>query len=333
MVVFTSSRGRDALTLFGWLMPVYGGIWIEFLRHHNLNSVVNLHRGVPHWKFSFRTSGPGVYGFQVRYVVLVGIRKHFSVFFLLPISNKSESIGGFWDGLSNPEQWALCGTARRHGALSLARYLHYLLNHCSLDCWCKITLALKRFRVLIYLCQWEITSALHQQWSYKMSHEVESMAWAHRFRSMASATELREMLPAMRCSSQQVSVGSVRPIPCFNESVDGRCLSNARHLFVPRDGRVLTVVSNNWRPFQNKDAMNFFRGWKAAVRSYTLGIMVSLHGGKVVWALARVSAGFTISGGDSVKAYVLLVSPHEVGKASTARGTGIRVVCANTLAM
>ena len=161
--------GEDALTLFGWLMPVYGGYRLEEVlkapqpqQHHRFPPW----RTVPSFEFSFRTSVSDreYTDFGSVCMVLVGIRKHISVFFLLPISNKSESMVDYRsDYLTGTILVALRRQQRGMDALSLARYLHYLSNHCSLDCWCKITLALKRFRVLIYLCQWEITSALHQQ--------------------------------------------------------------------------------------------------------------------------------------------------------------------------
>lgn len=165
-----------------------------------------------------------------------------------------------------------------------------------------------------------------------MAHEVESMAWAHEvpWHGLGNRVEGN-----ITCDEMLVAAGldwTVEQVPCFVE-IDGQKIGVERKALIrSSDKKILTVTGNNWRPFQNKDMMNFFRDWTRA-GGCTLETAGSLHGGKVVWALARVSAGFTISGGDSVKAYVLLVSPHEVGKASTARGTGIRVVCANTLAM
>jgi phage/plasmid-like protein (TIGR03299 family) len=165
-----------------------------------------------------------------------------------------------------------------------------------------------------------------------MSHEVESMAWAHEvpWHGLGNRVEGN-----ITCDEMLVAAGldwTVEQVPCFIE-LDGQKVGVERKALVrSSDKKILTVTGMNWRPFQNKDVMNFFRDW-TAVGGCTLETAGSLHGGKVVWALARVAAGFTISGGDAVKAYILLVSPHEVGKASTARGTGIRVVCANTLAM
>ena len=168
--------------------------------------------------------------------------------------------------------------------------LHNLPTIGPLDCWCKITLALKRFRVLIYLCQWEITSALHQQWSYKMSHEVESMAWAHEvpWHGLGNRVEGN-----VTCDEMLVAAGldwTVEQIPCFIE-IDGQKVPVERKALVrSSDKKILTVTGNNWRPFQNKDAMNFFRDW-AAVGGCTLETAGSLHGGKVVWLCLRSRQG------------------------------------------
>ena len=45
----------------------------------------------------------------------------------------------------------------------------------------------------------------------------------------------------------------------------------------------------------------------------------SLRGGKMGWALASIQEGFTINKTDHSKGYVLLTSPHEVGKSITVR--------------
>ena len=163
-------------------------------------------------------------------------------------------------------------------------------------------------------------------------HEVETMAWAHEvpWHGLGNRVE-----GEVTCDEMLVASGlnwTVEEIPCFI-NVDGKQVPVERKALVrSTDKRVLTVTGMNWRPFQNKDAMEFFREW-TNIGGCTLETAGSLRGGKIIWALARVSAGFILPGRDAVKAYILLVSPHEVGKASTVRTTTVRVVCANTLAM
>jgi phage/plasmid-like protein (TIGR03299 family) len=165
-----------------------------------------------------------------------------------------------------------------------------------------------------------------------MSHEVETMAWAHEvpWHGLGNKVE-----GDITCDEMLVAAGldwEVKEAPCFI-NVDGKQIAvDRKALYRSSDQRIFTVTGMNWRPFQNRDAMNFFREW-TQIGGCTLETAGSLRGGKIVWALARVAAGFSLQGRDHVKAYILLVSPHEVGKASTVRTTSIRVLCANTLAM
>lgn len=165
-----------------------------------------------------------------------------------------------------------------------------------------------------------------------MSHEVESMAWAHEVPWHGLGNKVEGNIT---CDEMLVAAGldwTVEEIPCFI-NVDGKQVSVERKALVRNtDKRILTVTGLGWRPLQNRDSMNFFRDYTKE-GGCTLETAGSLRGGKIIWALARVSAGFTLPGRDSVKAYLLLVSPHEVGKAITVRTTSVRVVCANTLAM
>jgi phage/plasmid-like protein (TIGR03299 family) len=165
-----------------------------------------------------------------------------------------------------------------------------------------------------------------------MSHEVETMAWAHEvpWHGLGNKVEgnvtIEEMLVAAGLNWK------IEEIPCF-VNIDGKQVSIPRKALIrSTDKKILTITGKDWVPFQNKDAMEFFREYTKAGGA-TLETAGALHGGKVVWGLARVSAGFSLNGRDHVKGYILLVSPHEIGKAITVRTTSVRVVCANTLAM
>lgn len=165
-----------------------------------------------------------------------------------------------------------------------------------------------------------------------MSHEVETMAWAHEVpwhglgNEVGGNVTIEEMLVAAGLD------WTVEEIPCFI-NIDGKQVPVDRKALVrSTDKKILSVTGKHWVPFQNKDAMEFFREWTNAGGA-TLETAGALHGGKIVWALARIAAGFSLQGRDHVKGYILLVVPHELGKANTARTTSVRVVCANTLAM
>lgn len=165
-----------------------------------------------------------------------------------------------------------------------------------------------------------------------MAHEVETMAWAHSVpwhglgNRVEGSVTVDDMLVAAGLDWQ------VEQHDCFTE-IDGKRIAVGRKaLMRSTDKKILTITGDGWRPFQNKDALEFFREYTEAGGA-TLETAGSLRGGKIVWGLARVATGFTINGNDHVKGYILLVSPHEIGSAITVRATSVRVVCANTLAM
>jgi phage/plasmid-like protein (TIGR03299 family) len=99
------------------------------------------------------------------------------------------------------------------------------------------------------------------------------------------------------------------------------------------DGRVLDVITDDWKPMQNQDAFEFFNDFVAAgdANMHTAG---SLKDGKIVWGLAKVNESFELFGGkDQVDSYLLFTNPHTYGQSIDVRFTPIRVVCNNTLTL
>lgn len=99
------------------------------------------------------------------------------------------------------------------------------------------------------------------------------------------------------------------------------------------DGRYMDVVSDDWNPIQNEEALSFFDEYVKAggMSMHTAG---SLKDGKVIWALAKVNDSFSLFGGkDKVDSFLLLSNPHQFGRGLDVRFTPIRVVCNNTLTM
>lgn len=102
--------------------------------------------------------------------------------------------------------------------------------------------------------------------------------------------------------------------------------------------QVFDTVGRNYTPFQNDEILEFFREYVEAgdMQIETAG---ALGKGEVVWALAKMGEGFTLSDDtksatqDAVLGYVLISNPHKYGKGATVKFTAVRVVCANTLAM
>lgn len=96
------------------------------------------------------------------------------------------------------------------------------------------------------------------------------------------------------------------------------------------DKRIFDVTGRRYTPTQNHQAFEFFSEFVDAgdAKMETVG---SLHGGRYVWGLANLDAGFVLPGEDKVDGYVLVGCPHEQGKSLIFKRTGIRVVCMNTL--
>lgn len=167
-----------------------------------------------------------------------------------------------------------------------------------------------------------------------MSHEVETMAFANEVPWHGLGNNVD---PACTVDEMLVAAGldwtvKLRPIFAQAESGEMIKLPLRRALVRSSDNKVMTITGDMWKPFQNHDALEFFREYTetGGARLETAG---SLRGGRIIWALAAINAGFTINRKDHVKGYILLVSPHEAGKSITVRTTTVRVVCANTMAM
>lgn len=98
------------------------------------------------------------------------------------------------------------------------------------------------------------------------------------------------------------------------------------------DSKVLGVVGKDYRVLQNSKAFEWFQKFldSGEVELDTAG---SLREGRHVWILARVKHDpIEIVPGDEVVQFILLSNSHD-GSASIRAGfTGVRVVCANTIA-
>lgn len=167
-----------------------------------------------------------------------------------------------------------------------------------------------------------------------MAHEIETMAFANAvpWHGLGNRVD-----PTVSVDDMLVAAGldwEVKLRPLFAQTEDGAMikLPLRRALVRSSDNKVMSVTGDVWKPFQNRDALEFFREYTemGGAKLETAG---SLRGGKIIWALASIQEGFTVNKTDHSKGYILLTSPHEVGKAITVRTTMVRVVCANTMAL
>lgn len=98
------------------------------------------------------------------------------------------------------------------------------------------------------------------------------------------------------------------------------------------DNKILTTVSGTWEPCQNSEAFTIFEEFvdRNELEMHTAG---SLKGGELVWCLAKMKSQFVLFDEDKTEQYLLLVNPHQFGRAIHIRNTPIRVVCKNTLSL
>lgn len=179
-----------------------------------------------------------------------------------------------------------------------------------------------------------------------MAHAVETMAYSFSNRSDLPWHGLgTPVKPGLTPQEMCVAAGvdwtvSLRPMYISGMARDENGALEPRPIQVPgkfalardTDDRVFCTTGDRWKPVQNAQAFEFFKKFTEAGHA-TMDTAGSLHGGKMVWALCKLHADFKLPGGDVVQGYILLVSPHEAGRAVVARVTPIRVVCANTMAM
>jgi len=92
---------------------------------------------------------------------------------------------------------------------------------------------------------------------------------------------------------------------------------------------VLGLVSQHYKPIQNKDCFSFFDGIVGEGKAiyHTVG---SLQGGKRIWLLAKLPEDFEVVSGDRIESYILFSNSHDGTQAARAKFTNIRVVCRNT---
>ena len=192
-----------------------------------------------------------------------------------------------------------------------------------------------------------------------MAHEVETMAY--RAESAISTpwhglgfaidhdTTPEEMLevsglnwtvskrPLFAPGSQGGAIGPGSRFETFKDYLadpDGVALSVSEYFALVRDNdnKVLGPAGKDYIPTQNRQAFDFFKKFTDAGHM-AMDTAGSLQGGKQVWVLAKLGRQFSLPGGDEVRGYLLLSSPHVWGKSLVVKFTAVRVVCMNTLTM
>lgn len=172
-----------------------------------------------------------------------------------------------------------------------------------------------------------------------MSHEVETMAYAHAVPWHGLGVNIDANAPVadwVHAAGIDWEV-ELRPLmaACNKDEDAIYDIPVDDHFALVRktDNRVMTITGDRWTPVQNRQVVEFFEHFLSAGGA-TMETLGALRGGRVVWGLASLNEKFVVNGKeDIVKGYLLLASHHILGRATIAKVTPVRVVCANTLAM
>lgn len=170
-----------------------------------------------------------------------------------------------------------------------------------------------------------------------MAHEIEKMAYTNEVPWHKLGTKVLGSPTSEEMMKKAGLDWTVAKHPIYYSDKDvkdkpNKIYGDAYALVRSSDGKCLDIVGNHYRPVQNVDAFKFFNEFVTAgkAKMETAG---SLRGGKYVWGLANLNASFKLEGNDEVKGYLLVASPHEIGKSLIIKFTTIRVVCNNTLTL
>lgn len=168
-----------------------------------------------------------------------------------------------------------------------------------------------------------------------MAHEIvnEQIAWANQVPWHGLGTRMDDTASGEEFLKAAGLDWEIHARPLFAEVEGERIAIPNKSAFIrSSDNKVMTVASNEWRPLQNRDAIDFMQRYVSAGGA-RMEVVGALRDGAVVWGLARLGHSFETRPGDRSEGYLLINVPHTLGKAISVSTTAVRVVCANTMAM
>ena len=171
-----------------------------------------------------------------------------------------------------------------------------------------------------------------------MAHNVEHMVYHGQLPWHGIGTEIPDDLTPEQILIAAKLDWSVSKRPMFYSAAEKGGLDAVsrktvnEHFALVRDSdhHLLDVVGARYNPTQTKDAFEFFDAFvkECRLKMHTAG---SLCHGQYVWALAKTEQSFKVTANDPLDSYILLMSPHKLGKSLLCQQTSVRVVCQNTL--
>ena len=114
------------------------------------------------------------------------------------------------------------------------------------------------------------------------------------------------------------------------QTADGMAIADRFALRRTDTQDVLGIVTDFYKPLQNREAFSFFDGifGEGKARYEVAGV---LGKGEKVWLLAKLPGDFQVGKEDLVGKWLLLTNGHDTNEPVRAKFTPIRVVCKNTL--
>lgn len=163
-----------------------------------------------------------------------------------------------------------------------------------------------------------------------MAHEVESLAYVGMTPWHTLGNKLQ---PGLTLEEWQREAGldwKIREEPMYLGN--GKQVPDVKALVRDSDNKVIATAGSRFVPVQNDAMFEFFKEYTDRAEA-TMEIAGSLRGGRDVWCLAKIDAGFTVFGVDPVDTYLLLANSHAPGHTLRVMLTSVRVCCANTMAL
>lgn len=121
-------------------------------------------------------------------------------------------------------------------------------------------------------------------------------------------------------------------VPDGNGNLITKHFEGQNVLYRSDNHKALSVVSNQYKPVQPKEVLEFFRDL-VDENGFSIETAGTLRGGKRMWALAKTGKFGEVCKDDGIGGYLLLSTSCDRTLATTARFTTIRVICQNTLAV
>lgn len=168
-----------------------------------------------------------------------------------------------------------------------------------------------------------------------MAHLVETMAYLnaepwHGLGNQLPAQQPIEVWQQAAGMDWNINEAPVMYSVAADNGLHFRASPDNKVLFRSDSHAALSVVSNRYKVVQPKEILEFYRNLVSA-GGFELETAGVLKGGRKLWALARTNQQSMLSGGDQVKAYLLLATSCDGTLCTQAFFTSVRVVCNNTL--